>query len=536
MKNFKIFHVSGFLFVFISVFIIISPNVQSINFSYTNKINKNDVKSAVKTWVQYKSADVRIDAVVEKIDPYIVNDEIIAYIAHLKGGSFCICGADKIMLPVYLYCPSGIYDQFDSEIQYFLSEMEKMYNYYHKDIKEQNNLIYENENIFNERAQYWNDLIAGVVSKNNNTDNEKYSNIREFNLKALWNQQNPYCNFCPPGGVNDDYHCAVGCVGLSIAQVMKFWNWPLSGIGKIDYYSTSKNYHVVANFDDEYDWKHMAYYYEWSDYFQGWLDEKGNLLDKDVHIPAVAELCFEASASIYTDFITDETSTGYLLRAPSAFTSFFRYSDDCFYESPASINRMISEIQWFRPILFKADTDKGYSSRHAWVIHGYDTSPPGATMFLMTIGGDHDKWPPIWWTLDEVLINDKLFIKNKAHLTWLAPDNAVFARTFDILNGDDWIEIFENKRDGSPSDPFLFLREAIDNTPSKGTLVFKSDSIMSVHPDELLIKKSITIKSLDAKIKTGGPEVNNRLVNFNLPLLKVLQKNPVLYQLTKKQI
>jgi hypothetical protein len=73
-------------------------------------IGEREVRSAVEIWVRYVTADARPDAVVERMEPYETDGEIVAYIAHLKGGGFCIAGADDLLLPVCLYSPDGTYD------------------------------------------------------------------------------------------------------------------------------------------------------------------------------------------------------------------------------------------------------------------------------------------------------------------------------------------------------------------------------------------------------------------------------------------
>lgn len=66
-----------------------------------------DVTTAVETWLSQVISDARADATIDYLEPYVVDGETRAYIAHLVGGGFCLAGADDRVLPVYLYSPRG---------------------------------------------------------------------------------------------------------------------------------------------------------------------------------------------------------------------------------------------------------------------------------------------------------------------------------------------------------------------------------------------------------------------------------------------
>ncbi|HER42904.1 MAG TPA: hypothetical protein ENO08_00400 [Candidatus Eisenbacteria bacterium] len=66
-------------------------------------------------------------------------------------------------------------------------------------------------------------------------------------LTTNWHQGDPY-NLHMPSNTSDcneffDYRCAVGCVAIAAAQIMKYWNWPPYGEG--------------SPYDDYYDWTNM---------------------------------------------------------------------------------------------------------------------------------------------------------------------------------------------------------------------------------------------------------------------------------------
>ena len=63
-------------------------------------LTEEEVRAAVQTWLRNVTADARPDAVVEKMEPHIVDGGTLAYIARLARGGFCIAGADELALPV----------------------------------------------------------------------------------------------------------------------------------------------------------------------------------------------------------------------------------------------------------------------------------------------------------------------------------------------------------------------------------------------------------------------------------------------------
>ena len=72
-----------------------------------SELTEQQVRDAAQTWVRQVIADAEPNAVVREMEPYRVDGKIVAYIAHLQGGGFCLCGRDDLVLPVYLYNPNG---------------------------------------------------------------------------------------------------------------------------------------------------------------------------------------------------------------------------------------------------------------------------------------------------------------------------------------------------------------------------------------------------------------------------------------------
>ena len=91
-------------------------------------------------------------------------------------------------------------------------------------------------------------------------------------IQTQWDQDAPYYNLCPGTGSNKAY---TGCVATAMAQVMKYWEWPVQGTGSHSYrpldvnnpyneYTGQPNYSsrytstLTADIGNTtYDWAHM---------------------------------------------------------------------------------------------------------------------------------------------------------------------------------------------------------------------------------------------------------------------------------------
>ena len=62
-------------------------------------MSEQQVTAATETWLQRVITESRVGADVDKLDPHETDGVVAAYIAHLAGGGYCLCGADDTLLP-----------------------------------------------------------------------------------------------------------------------------------------------------------------------------------------------------------------------------------------------------------------------------------------------------------------------------------------------------------------------------------------------------------------------------------------------------
>jgi hypothetical protein len=508
-------------------------------------LTESEVQNAVETWVRYITADARPDAVVERMEPYRVNDETVAYVAHLEGSGFCLCGANYLVLPVYLYSPDGTFDPQNPDYQYILWEIDSRLQSLRKALQVEDADLLPYQDALSSRAAFWHDLVAGVIPEDNEGQVLPLAApaSMELALTSQWHQGSPYNDRCPELPPGSGTHTVVGCVATAMSQIMYYWSWPNTGTSS---HSVTYYYRWRTNWDEEPlatnprpDWG--TTYWSWGSGRLEWTSASGGRLrmtgnwDSSVYNSAyniskdgsyrsaLAALWgrltlsstnhsanFGATTynwSILQDVHTDPPDTGdaevaelchhagiavdmdYGVsgsaastgKVPGALENYFRYDPDGTY---ATVNAatMREEIQWLRPLEIRGcRTEDQGGGCHAWVSYGYNQS---TSQFLMNMG-----WGPgtnhVWYTLDSVNLQFTLY---QYHATRLAPLNVV-----KFVGAG-------NPGDGSPDDPYQDIAEAVIEAPNGATLIFKAGSTNTFSTGPLVIDRPLTLKGYNVTI------------------------------------
>ncbi|MHC4477994.1 MAG: C10 family peptidase [Planctomycetota bacterium] len=440
---------------------------------YGDQVAEQGVRAAVQTWVRYVTADADPNAVIERMEPYDANGQTVAYVAHLGGGGFCLCGADDLVLPVYFYSPQGTYDPENPNFQYILWEIAARTEYLSAASKQQTAVFLRYEQDLASRASFWQGLRVGNVPER---VEQKVGPLAaptsmELDLTTEWGQSAPYNDLCPLG---DGGRCLVGCLATAAVQVMKYWDWPLSGASSHSYGwdgDQSCNGNVgggtlSATFSDAYDWQNMP-----DDCVSGCSGREE---------AALAELSYEVGVSVQMDYGVCGSGAvpGHL---EGALESYFRYDPDVYVVTSNLANTMVEDIQWLRPIVLSGWQVTGEG--HSWVVLGYDTGT-FPTQFLMNMGwgGGSDGW----YSLDTV---PRSFNVSQELVAEIAPLKVV---KFVGNSGSG---------DGSPHQPYQDILEAIIFAPDGATLIFKAGSTNTFGLPSLTINRPCTLKGRNVTIR-----------------------------------
>jgi len=445
---------------------------------HAGPLTEQEVQAAVETWLRHVTADADPDAIIEQMEPYLVDGKAVAYIAHIASGGFCLCGADDLVLPVYLYNPKEAYYEEHPGYQYVLWEIGDRSKYYSISLQSNAPKLKPYEAALLERAVKWQMLIASRVPEKMEALESSLAeqpDEMELNLTTSWNQNAPYNNSCPMG---DGGRCVVGCVATAMAQIMRYWTWPPSGTGSWLYlWDGDQSCHgdvgggfLIADFSDAYDWSNMP------DSCTGGCSQT----EQD----ALAELSREAGVSVEMDYGACGSGISSLDPVDNAFENYFRYDNDAYYQmadiSAIDIVTLTDEIQWLRPVEMAGFRPTG--TGHAWVVYGYDKSTDPDREFLTNMGHGLDDY--VWITYDSIP-----YSVTRQYVKRVAPEDVV------KFVGND------NLGDGSPNNPYFNIEWALVYAQQGATLIFKAGSINTFTSNTLVINKPLILRGHDVTIQ-----------------------------------
>ena len=212
-------------------------------------------------------------------------------------------------------------------------------------------------------------------------------------LTTLWDQDNPYWKYCPK---KSGENTLTGCVATAMAQVMNYWEWPVTGSGTAS--TTCEGTTYTVNFaNTTYDWDNMnnryaLYYNEGDQYYTS--TSLGTTAQQD----AVATLMYHCGVAVQMSYRTnDEGGSGaQTVRfnsnnesyrcAQNALWKNFGYNKSKikgYYRNGGSgysswtranwIAMLKEELDAARPIMY-AGGDSQNQYGHSFVCDGYDSS------------------------------------------------------------------------------------------------------------------------------------------------------------------
>ena len=207
------------------------------------------------------------------------------------------------------------------------------------------------------------DQIEYVRTNNiiNNYANRMWTKAKSGNpvielQTAKWNQNMPYNNQCPLDAAEKS---VVGCVPVATAIVMKYHNWPQTGNGYTESYTTkTKGIHVASrDLNHNYNWKEMPMFFTVSGYTNEAAEE-------------VSTLMADIGAAFQADYTN--VSTGCALKINKLYEHFgynpaMSYVQRKDYSNEKWITMLKIEIYALRPVLYSGH---GYDG-HQFVLDGY---------------------------------------------------------------------------------------------------------------------------------------------------------------------
>lgn len=235
-------------------------------------------------------------------------------------------------------------------------------------------------------------------------------------LQTKWSQYSPFNAYCPSITAGDATtfggHAAAGCVPISLAQVMKYYEWPKTLKAEIPAYTTqTQKYSIEAvPAGTAYDWSKM----------QNTYSGMGSLNAMKACGTLLANIG-QALQADYNDQNDGETGADF---DADPLINYFDYDADLISQQYASNyditgwqQLIINELKAKRPVPYEAYSSDG--DGHAWVVDGVDTD-----------GKFHVNWgwagtDDGWFFIDAMIGDDITWNVDADAVIGMTPNNGV---------------------------------------------------------------------------------------------------------------
>ena len=196
--------------------------------------------------------------------------------------------------------------------------------------------------------------------------------------QTKWNQDYPYNYCCPEDPAGSGGHTFVGCLATAMSQLMRFWAYPIKGIGSHCYYHEDYG-EICADFaNTDYDWDNMP----------NVLNSNSTEAEK----LATGTLCFHCGVTIDMGYGPDG-SGGASGPIPGVMNTYFDYCN-----AIVQLSRNDFETETWK-MMVREQFDMGWpmyyggcenDGCHAFVCDGYDDND----MFHFNLGwgGSSNGW------------------------------------------------------------------------------------------------------------------------------------------------
>jgi hypothetical protein len=273
----------------------------------------------------------------------VSGNQNLLYIFNMNEQGYVIVSGWSGAVPVLAFSTNSSYNPDALEQAPAFLEMLAAYE------KELEYLIQNQYEASPEIEQEWTDLLTEISTQNRSRSVEPL-------LESTWNQSCYYNELCPEDEAAPYGYCGrvpAGCVALAMAQIMKYWEYPLSGTGSHSYYT--------------YDYGNLSADFANTTY--GWEQMQNSTYTSNL---AMATLIYHCAVSVEMQF-SPEGSGAYTSDAKTSLINYFNYSPEAQYKNKYSYTNsqwealLRDELDAGRPMIYRGQGTGG----HAWVCDGY---------------------------------------------------------------------------------------------------------------------------------------------------------------------
>lgn len=278
------------------------------------------------------------------------------YVFNCQPNGFVVVAADNRMRPVLAYSTESCFNLVAAE-----AGPEVFFDAYRTDLEM---AIADNLSQSPEIAEMWQTLAQ------NGTLSDKGGRSVGPLCTSTWHQTQLYNDQCPADEEGYNGHVKVGCVANAMSQIMRYWEWPKTGVGSHSYYCYgygNTSYGTLSA-----DFSTADYRYELMPDFLDYTSPQ-------YQVDAVALLEYHTGVSVDMNY-GPNASGAYSADAIDAFMEYFRYANGAtldmrdYYSDAQWIEMLKNEFESARPVYYSAYsyTKDGTRGGHAFVCDGYD--------------------------------------------------------------------------------------------------------------------------------------------------------------------
>lgn len=308
-------------------------------YGFSQTVSSKDAFSAAKNfWV------IDLDKSVEStklVYAHKTGIDTSVFVFNFNNSGFVMISGIYSAEPILAYSTEGV---FSSDMAPACQQWIQNYSYEIQTLRESKNIMIHKN---------WTSLL-----NNKAISGEKSQKIVSPLVTTKWDQGKFYNYMCPQYPSGPDGRCVTGCVATAMGQVMKFFNYPQTGLG-YHYYSHPHFGNIGADFSaTTYDWTPMGVY--------------ANNTNKE----AIGTLLFHCGVSVDMDY-GPNASGSHTELAATALKDYFHYRNTVSFlqRNDYLITEWISilkdNLDEGHPMIYSGT---GNGGGHAWVCDGYDAS------------------------------------------------------------------------------------------------------------------------------------------------------------------
>jgi len=313
-----------------------------INSIFCASVLQEDAINIAENFFNYKNDPIENIFSIESIESFSIEDLDVFYVIELNPKGFILISHDNLVRPILAY-------SFEEDFRFdnIPTNLNYVFDLYKKQILQQQEL----------RNDPNNDIANEWIKFSRQVDYEPSTRSVSPLIMARFDQGTSWNDMCPEDSDGPGGNVLVGCVAVSMAQIMHYWSYPEVGYGSHGYTHQQYGYQY-ANFGNSYyDYSQMPNNYA--------TTESQELL---YHCGVAVNMGYGVDGSGANVFGNGNTTE-------RAMEDYFLFKDDLDevepwqYGTTAYRELLQNELNNNRPIIYVGYSD---DAGHAWNIDGYD--------------------------------------------------------------------------------------------------------------------------------------------------------------------